>query len=522
VLFRLGLYLTIAIVIGVTPSLEGAEVNLETPRSAVKTHIENLQRDSYYPGKAAQAFYNGGTARSTTIAKKLKQIFDAKGLYVYYSQVPDVHTYKDTLTRSNTYVLFNQFPQIYLKKYGDKWYYSKETVEAIPELHNAVFPLGTDHLIDLIPQGGRRHFLGLAVWQYAGLGILILLSFLFYKIGKWLGNRLIHRLLAKVLGGSDATKYEKALSRSFSFLLVLFIVNITLPALQLPVSFSYYFFISLKFLIPIVVAFIFFRSLDILGVYMKWKAGDTETKLDDQLVPLLRKTLKVVTVIIGGLFVLQNLNFNITAILTGLSIGGLAFALAAQETIKNVFGSVMIFVDRPFQVGDYINVRNDVEGIVEEVGFRSTRVRTFDSSLVSIPNGRMADMVIDNMQERYQRHFYTTIGITKDTSPDVVENFAEGLRQIILDHPYTNKTEYYVRFNELADYSLNIIIWCYIQTQFYEVELKCREELLLSFMRLAEEMGVDFAFPTSTVHVEDFPDNASRNLQNLGPKQGNE
>lgn len=498
------------------------EPNLKTPRSTIKTHLENLKPQSYHPEKAATAFYDARATKGSVIAKKLKQILDAQGLYVYYSQVPDVPGYKDTLTQSSTYVLFKEYPQIYLEKYGDKWYYSKETVEAIPKLHSTVFPLGTDHLIEMIPQAWRKHFLGLAVWQYAGLGILILLGFLFYKIGKWLFNRLIHRLLAKVLGGSDATRYEKALSRSFSYLLVLLYINISLPALQLPVGFSYYFFIILKFLIPVIVAFIAFRCLDIVGVYFKWKAGHTETKLDDQLVPLLRKTLKVVTVIIGGLFVLQNLNFNITAILTGLSIGGLAFALAAQETIKNVFGSVMIFMDRPFQVGDYIDVKSEVEGIVEEIGFRSTRIRSFDSSLISIPNGRLADMVIDNMQYRYERHFYTTIGITYGTPPDVVKNFAEGLRNIIRDHPYTNKSEYYVRFHQLADYSLNIIVWSYIQTQSYEVELRCREELLLSFMKLAEEMEVDFAFPTSTVHVEDFPDQTSKTPQNLGPKQDNE
>lgn len=520
-MFRLCLSLITSFLI-IIPALQGAEPNLKTPRSTIKTHLENLQPESYHPEKAAKAFYDAQSTKSRVIAKKLKQILDAKGLYVYYSQVPNGPDYKDTLTQSRTYVLFNEFPQIYLKKYGNKWYYSKETVEAIPDLHNSVFPLGTDHLIDFIPEGGRKQFLGLAIWQYAGLGILILIGFLLYKIAKWLLNLIIHRLLARFLGGSDATKHEKALSRSFSYLLVLLYINITLPALQLPVSFSYYFFIILKFLIPVIIAFIAFRSLDIVGVYFKWKAGHTETKLDDQLVPLLRKTLKVLTVIIGGLFVLQNLNFNITALLTGLSIGGLAFALAAQETIKNVFGSVMIFVDRPFQVGDYIDVKNEVEGIVEEVGFRSTRIRSFDSSLISIPNGRLADMVIDNMQYRYERHFYTTIGITYGTPPDVVKNFAEGLRNIIRDHPYTNKYEYYVRFHQLADYSLNIIVWSYIQTQSYEVELRCREELLLSFMKLAEEMEVDFAFPTSTVHLENFPDQTSKTPQNLGPKQDNE
>jgi MscS family membrane protein len=480
--------------------------------------MENLQPDNYHPGKAAKAFYTDDSAKAVSSAIKLKQILDAKGLYIYYSQVPARRNYRDTLTGSNTYVIFNDYPQIYLKKYGDKWYYAHSTVEAIPGIHRAVFPAGTSYILNLIPDSGRSQILGIALWQYAGLGILLALGFGLYKISRWLLYRLIHRLLKQLLGYRDADRYELAISRLLSSLMVMFMVNLTLPALQLPVNFSYYFFLVLRILIPVIVALILFRSLDILGVYMSWVAAKTDTTLDDQLVPLLRKTLKVVTLIIGGLFVLQNLNFNITAILTGLSIGGLAFALAAQETIKNIFGSIMIFVDRPFQVGDYVEVRQDVIGVVEEVGLRSTRVRTFERSLISVPNGRLADMVIDNMQERNQRQFYTTIGITYDTPPDLVQTFVDGVRSVIDDHPYTDDKSRYVRFYQLADYSLNIIIWCYFQTRYWEVELKCREELLLSIMRLAEELGVRFAFPTSTVHVEDFPGQDSKTPEHNGNK----
>ena len=517
-MLRINLRIITALALLVPVLQSWAEVDLQTPRAAVKTHLENLQPENYHPDKAAKAFYTKDSALARKSAIQLKQILDAKGLYVYYSQIPDRPGYKDTNSRSKTYVLFNDFPDIYLKQYDDQWYYAKQTIESIPEIHDQVFPLGTDHLIEWIPAEGRQRFLGLALWQFAGIGILAFLSFLLFKFGSWLFNKLIHRLLARALGYSDATKYEKAISRSLSFLLVLFFLNLTLPALQLPVNFSYYFFLVLKVLIPLILAFIAFRSLDILGVYMSWMAGKTETTLDDQLVPLVRKSLKVVTIIIGGLFVLQNLNFNITALLAGLSIGGLAFALAAQETIKNIFGSVMIFVDRPFQVGDYVQVNPDVVGIVEEVGLRSTRVRTFDRSLISVPNGRMADMVIDNMQQRYQRHFHTTIGITYDTPPDLVQTFVEGIRDIILAHPQTDKEVYYIRFYQLADYSLNIIIWCYFQTQYWEVELKCREEVLLSIMRLAEQMNVRFAFPTSTVHVEDFPGQTPKTPDHQGSK----
>lgn len=498
---------------------QAREVNLNTPRSCVKTHMENLQADDYNPDKAAKVFHKVDSEKARDYAIKLKEILDAKGLYIYYSQIPNQSNYRDTLTHSNTYVLFNDFPEIYLKKYGENWYYSKQTAEQIPTLHQSVFPFGINHLISFIPKSGRKQFLGLALWQYVGIGILFLLCFLVYKVSSYLVNRFIHKLLAKALGGGDANVYEKAISKALSWLVVLLVLNTFLPAIQLPVNFSYYFFITLKVLIPVLITFILFRSLDILGVYMSWMAGKTETTFDDQLVPLLRKALKVLTVIIGILFILQNLNFNITAVLTGLSIGGLAFALAAQETIKNIFGSVMIFMDKPFQVGDFVKVQQDVTGYVEEVGVRSTRVRTFDSSLITVPNGKLADMVIDNMEYRYQRHFYNTIGVTYDTPPELLQTFVDGIRSIIAEHPTTSKEEYFVGFYEMADYSLNIVIWCYFQTYYWQTEIQCREEVLLAIMRLADQMGVRFAFPTSTVHVEDFPGQEAKTPNYSGSKE---
>ncbi len=217
-------------------------VNLSSPRDAVKTHMENLQPDNYHPGKAAKAFYTDDSAKAVSSAIKLKQILDAKGLYIYYSQVPARRNYRDTLTGSNTYVIFNDYPQIYLKKYGDKWYYAHSTVEAIPGIHRAVFPAGTSYILNLIPDSGRSQILGIALWQYAGLGILLALGFGLYKISRWLLYRLIHRLLKQLLGYRDADRYELAISRLLSSLMVMFMVNLTLPALQLPVNFSYYFF----------------------------------------------------------------------------------------------------------------------------------------------------------------------------------------------------------------------------------------------------------------------------------------
>src|SRR5690606_21463622 len=150
---------------------------------------------------------------------------------------------------------------------------------------------------------------------------------------------------------------------------------------------------------------IVYRLVDVLANVMDKRADDTSTKLDDQLVPLIRKSLKVVTVVLGVIFVLQNLEVDVASLIAGVSLGGLAFTLAARDTVANLFGSVSIFADQPFQVGDWV-VMQGVEGVVEEVGMRSTRVRTFYRSLVSIPNAKVADGIVDNYGARDSRRTY--------------------------------------------------------------------------------------------------------------------
>ena len=230
--------------------------------------------------------------------------------------------------------------------------------------------------------------------------------------------------------------------------------------------------------------------------------------MDDQLIPIVRRSMKVFVVIVGVLFILHNLNVNITALLAGLSIGGLALALAAQETLKNFFGSVMIFLDRPFRIGDWIS-SDGVDGTVEEVGFRSTRIRTFRNSVTSVPNGRLADQTIDNHGLRIYRRFNTHIAVTYDTPANVISTFVDGLKKIVVEHPDTRKDYYEIHLNEMGSSSLNILFYIFFEVPSWSDELNCRHQILLEILKLAEALGVRFAFPTQTLHMETFPGQSS-------------
>ena len=218
------------------------------------------------------------------------------------------------------------------------------------------------------------------------------------------------------------------------------------------------------------------------------------------LVPLVRKSVKIFITAIGIIFIADSLEIEILPLLTGLGIGSLAFAFAAKDTIENFFGSVSVIADRPFEVGDWVKI-GDVEGTVEELGFRSTRVRTFYNSLVTVPNATLVRATVDNFGRRKYRRWKTHLNITYDTPPDRIETFCEGIRELIRLHPYTRKDYFQVWFHEFGAHSLDILVYVFHEAPDWQTELRERQRLMLDIMRLAERLGVEFAFPTQTLHL---------------------
>jgi MscS family membrane protein len=282
-----------------------------------------------------------------------------------------------------------------------------------------------------------------------------------------------------------------------------------IPSLGLSVKFSVVLLIALKVVATASVVLVLYRMVDVLARVMTQRASKTDTRLDDQLVPLIRKTLKTALIVIAVLFILQNLDVDVGSLLAGLGIGGLAFALAAKDTLANFFGSLMIFVDRPFQIGDWVKL-NGVEGTVEEVGFRSTRVRTFYQSLVTIPNSSVADSVIDNMGERRYRRFKLTLGLTYGATPEQVQAYVEGLRALLRRNPAIWYEGTQVHFYNYGASSLEILIYSFLDVPDWSEELRQRHNLLLEMYRLADAVGVSFAFPSQSVYLESTPEHPAR------------
>ena len=199
---------------------------------------------------------------------------------------------------------------------------------------------------------------------------------------------------------------------------------------------------------------------------------------------------------------MQNLNIEVTALLAFSSVSGVAIALASKDTVENLFGSIMVFVDQPFQIGDWVIIDGSIEGVVEEVGFRSTRIRSFANSLISVPNAKIAHCTVDNFGKRKYRRFKTTIGLRYDTTTEQMETYVQKIRDYLLQNPAIMNDGVYIYFRDLGAHSLDIMVYTFFEVPDWRAELEAREQCLLQFMRIAEEVGVGFAFPTTTVEVE--------------------
>ena len=258
---------------------------------------------------------------------------------------------------------------------------------------------------------------------------------------------------AKENTGDIIHKAVRPLAFGFAF----YVTHQLLPLLQLPVKLSRPILFSAEGLVAICGIMVVFRLSDLVWFRLHQKADETESPMDDALVPLIEKAGKFLIVLAGLIILLQEWGFNITALLAGVSIGGVALAFAAQDTIKHLFGSAMIFIDRPFHIGDWIKV-GDQEGTVEAIGFRSTRIRTFANSVLYVPNGKLADTNIDNYGLRHIRRYKTYLGLQYDTPPEKMEAFVQGLRKIVAEHPLTVNEEgkTHIYFNSYEASSLNI------------------------------------------------------------------
>jgi MscS family membrane protein len=493
---------------------------LLSPFHTIYNHYNNLKPQNYYPTQASLSLspnilYPNQKAKED-LAIKLGQILDGNGLYLDFNKIPKENNFLDSSNKKNVYYPFPRFKEIYLEKIGFNWFYSQTTVEAIPRLYDRTFPFDSENLSKFLghPQSGNR-FWGLTWQQYLGLLILLVLPSILHKLLTWI-VALFLRLLIRFSEEEIKDNKIRKLARPISLFIVFWLVEQVIPVLQLPAILSFYIRTAINLCLPVFGVILAIGLINVLITYLQHFAKKRSNIWYEQLIPFIKTSLQILTIIWGLFYMLEALNLNVTAVLAGLSIGGLAVALAAQDTIKNLFGSLMIFIDRPFKVGDWITA-DGIDGDVEEIGVRSTRIRTFYNSVLHVPNGKIADMIVDNMGMRVYRRYRTILNLTYNTPPTLLKAFVQGLKQLVEQHPHTRKDFYGINFYEYGSHSLNILFIVYFTVPTIETEWEVREEINLQILELAELLGIRFAFPTQTIHVENFPGQAHAKFDIIPP-----
>ena len=266
-----------------------------------------------------------------------------------------------------------------------------------------------------LPSWAKKKWMFYPNWQWIGLFLAILIGLIIKTIIQYIVH-LLKYLTAKTKITWD-DKIIHAIDRPIGMIGASAFWFFTIHLLQFESTALTILTITVQIIFSISLIWLCYRLVNVFTEYLHKLAVKTDSTFDDQLVPLLQKALKIFVIIFGVLVMFQNLGVNVLSVLAGLGLGGLAFALAARDMCANLFGSIMIFLDRPFNIGDWVIVGN-LEGTIEEIGFRSTRIRTFYNSQVTIPNSTLANANIDNMGKREYRRIKAFLGLTYDTPPE--------------------------------------------------------------------------------------------------------
>ena len=333
---------------------------------------------------------------------------------------------------------------------------------------------------------------------------ILLGSFILTKLFYWLFSNVIKKITSKTKTTLDDVLVDKLEKPVIYFILILgYWISIhwlnssewsenILPNLEKIASLAL--FINITSVISKVVDALF--SEVIMPITEK-----TEGEFDDQLIPVIRKGIRAIIWILGIIVSLDNVGFDIAAMIAGLGIGGLALALAAQDSVKNIFAGIMIFLDKPFKMRDRIQI-SGFDGIVEEVGIRSTRIRTLEGRIVTIPNCTFTDNSVINVTSQPALKIKLNLGLTYDTDENQMQKALDIIGEIVSENSSIVENNYFAGFNQFGDFSLNILFIYYIKpdAHWLDSQTVISKEVLKRF----NAENLEFAFPTQTIFKKEI------------------
>lgn len=376
------------------------------------------------------------------------------------------------------------------------WEFSSTTVSRVPELYDE---FGYGRFGEVLPDVlFRRDFLNVQLWQWVGLLSIFVLA----SLASWIFARLVLLTLHPFVSRSESELDDRLIAATAGPLRLAIGLAIFAAALM-PLRLSppaQRFFTALTTTVAVVaITWLLTRLVDILGSVLErrlTRRGDGANAF----VPMGRKGIKATIVVLALLAALDSFGFNITALIAGLGVGGLAVALAAQKTLENLFGGATLIADRPVKIGDFCRFGDKI-GVVEEIGLRSTRIRTLERTLVTVPNSEFASLQLENFAERDKILYRPRLGLRYETSPDQLRFALARFKQVLDEHPRVDPDPARVRFVGFGDSSLDVDIYAYLTATDFSEYLSIAEDLNLRLMDAVAEAGTGFAFPSTTAYV---------------------
>lgn len=349
----------------------------------------------------------------------------------------------------------------------------------------------------------KHQFWGNELWKYIFSLIYIFLAFYVSKFLDYLTRVWLKKWAERTKTTFDDLVLE-LLNGPVKVVAFMIFLRIGLDVFEWPEMVQKVLSKGFTVIVAVSLTYMVLKFIDLFMGYWRRRAETQEDQeFNKQLFPIIRKTLKVFVIVVAAMVTLDNLGVNITAAIASLSIGGLAVGLAAQDTLANLFGAVSVFMDKPFRIGDRIQL-DAVDGTVESIGLRSTRVRNLNGHLVTIPNKTMGNATITNVAARERIKTEMNIGLTYDTPAEKIRLASKIIKEIYGGHPMTS--ELVVGFNRFDSSSLNILVVHWWKTPDFLASLAGLQEMNLALKERFDQEGISFAFPTQTIYMKQDSD----------------
>lgn len=485
-----------------SPAVILPDNDLKSPRSTVATFLAAMDPSDgdIEMARATKALDTSEipelvrTERAEELAVKLYAILTFKNISA--SKAPYAPT-EDAIQLADVAGL-----GIHLERSGPNWIFSKATVANVPQIFREIEPrLSKREMRELadasntwllvrtyIPERLKGTTFLVEDWQWIAAAIalvlLIILQRALTRVCRWI----IIRLLSARLG-FPPTLNAKPLGRPIGVVLFTIAVQLFLLTIDLPIT---VYTSAVQWLATIrifAMVFLGVYLVDLLGERLTSRASRTISTVDDILYPLVQKALWLFVIILGIAQTLSVHGVDVSGLIAGLGLGGLAFALAAKDTVENIFGSIAILIDQPFRVGDTVNI-GGVTGTVEQIGLRSTRLRTPDNSLISMPNSKVIAGHVDNLGARPFLRSRAILNLAYDTPPSQIEALCAGIRELLNSHPLCKKDSIAVYLNEFNATSLGVLVQFHLALKDWSKEQATKEEIYLAILTLVHELGI--------------------------------